>query len=414
MSSTVTKSQEQWMADTSDRIAEQDAQGKRILQLLEKVAAPDAKQSAAAASMMSSGHDGAKALTEQEKSFGDFLLSVARANKHSKAAHSRLTETYGSSIYNPVEGAHTQVLSEDTGNAGGYLVPQEYLNTLLVAAWESSIVRSRAFVQPMASRSIVIPALDHTTAPTAGNSAQHGGVKFTWGETDTAKTSTEPDLRQIELIAYEGNGYTEVGNALMADSGQSIGALLTRLFGETIAWSEDYAFLRGDGVGKPTGILGNAATKGVARGTSTTFKLAEAALMLGSLLPGSMGSNSTAWIMSITVLEQLIQLTDGTNVVWIPNARDPMPMTLFNIPVVWTEKLPALGTAGDVMLCDFSYYVIGDRQQTEIASSEHANFTKNQTVWRFSHRVDGKPWLNGTITMADTSTTVSPFVSLNA
>jgi HK97 family phage major capsid protein len=79
-----------------------------------------------------------------------------------------------------------------------------------------------------------------------------------------------------------------------------------------------------------------------------------------------------------------------------------------------TEKLPAVGTAGDIVLMDPSLYVIGDRQQLEVAASEHVNFLKNQMTWRVVERLDGQPWMDKYITLQDNSTTVSPFVVLHA
>ena len=77
------------------------------------------------------------------------------------------------------------------------------------------------------------------------------------------------------------------------------------------------------------------------------------------------------------------------------------------------EKLPALGTLGDLMLIDPSLYVIGDRQMLEIAASEHVNFLKNQMTWRVVERIDGQPWMDKPITLQDASSQVSPFVALN-
>jgi len=54
-----------------------------------------------------------------------------------------------------------------------------------------------------------------------------------------------------------------------------------------------------------------------------------------------------------------------------------------DVAVNITEKVPALGTTGDVSLIDPSLYVIGDRMQLEIAASEHVDFLKNQMTWRF-------------------------------
>jgi hypothetical protein len=41
------------------------------------------------------------------------------------------------------------------------------------------------------------------------------------------------------------------------------------------------------------------------------------------------------------------------------------------------------------------------------------SFLKNQLTLRIVKRVDGQPWLNGPITLADAATQVSPFVVLN-
>ena len=50
--------------------------------------------------------------------------------------------------------------------------------------------------------------------------------------------------------------------------------------------------------------------------------------------------------------------------------------------------------------------------ELEVAASEHVNFLKNQMTWRVVERIDGQPWLSGAVTLADGSSTVSPFVTV--
>src|SRR5262249_48001343 len=101
--------------------------------------------------------------------------------------------------------------------------------------------------------------------------------------------------------------------------------------------------------------------------------------------------------------------------VFMPNDVTGQPRaTLFGYPVERTEKLPALGTPGDVLLLDLRHYLVGDRQQVEIAYSDHYKFTNNQGTWRFVARCDGQPWMRAAITLADGSNTLSPFVGLTA
>jgi HK97 family phage major capsid protein len=90
-----------------------------------------------------------------------------------------------------------------------------------------------------------------------------------------------------------------------------------------------------------------------------------------------------------------------------------LPQAFLNgLPIFFTEKLPTLGTAGDVMLVDWSKYVIGNRMEMQIDVSNQYKFQNNQLCWRVITRCDGRPWLNDSIQDAN-GWTVSPFVYLN-
>lgn len=342
------------------------------------------------------------------KSFGEFLLAVALATSPAGKVDSRLR-----TIEAIMSSEEKAALAEAAGATGGFLVPTEFRAQLLAVAAEKAIVRPRAFTIPMATRSVQIPALDQTTVPTGG-SAFFGGMVFYWTEEAAAKTEAEPAFRQIELVAHELCGYSRASNALLADSAISLEALLTRLFGEGMAWTEDYNFLRGDGVGKPLGVINAGATIWVNRNTANDFKFVDAVTMVSKLLPSSYAAGRAVWVMSQSVMPKLYQMQDAASqYIWIPNAAQKGPGTLLGLPIIFTEKLPTLGTKGDVLLCDFSYYLIGDRQAVTIDSSIHERFRYNQRTWRCVERVDGQPWMSTYFTLADGSTTVSPFVGLD-
>jgi hypothetical protein len=209
---------------------------------------------------------------------------------------------------------------------------------------------------------------------------------------------------------------------------------LTQLFGQAITWYKEYAYLRGLGAGSsmPLGILNAPATIVQNRNTASRFLLADAAAMLGHLQIRSW--DDAVWIMHQSVMPQLIQMVGGgtigtpstTNIpgnqlAWVnpqptgevgPIAMKLPQAFLNGLPVFFTEKLPALGTKGDVMLVDWSKYVIGMRLDLQIDVSPHFLFRNNQLAWRVIARVDGKPWQNSFITDAS-GWQVSPFVVLN-
>jgi HK97 family phage major capsid protein len=348
---------------------------------------------------------------DKNHNFADWLLCVRHGNAK------RLEEEYGSSFADWGDASQKTAMTGMSGTAGGYTVPIEFLPRLLAAAAEQSVARPRATIVPMGSRTVQIPYLDVTNAPSSGDTAYFGGAVGRWTEEASLLNETEPSFRQLELVAHELSGYSLMSNTLLQDNAVGLEAVLMKLFGGIIAWYEDYGFLQGNGVGKPQGAFTAPAAISVSRsGGANTFVLADAAKMLGSLLPG-WKPETTAWVINPTVLAQLIQLASTAGfVVWLNQmeggAQKLPALKLLGLDVCISEKMSALGTARDVGLCDFGQYIIGDREMVEIAYSEHFKFTNNQATWRFVSRVDGQPWLRGKVTLADGTSTVSPYVYL--
>jgi HK97 family phage major capsid protein len=350
---------------------------------------------------------------DPKKNFGDWCLAVARKDRHYLEKH------YGSQF---VDYSGKAALAEASGTTGGYTVPPDFMEQLMTIVAENAFIRPRAFVTPMGSASMFVPYLDITTAPaSAGVSPFFGGVQMYWTAEAQQRQETEPAFKQMELKAWELSGYTISSNVLLQDSIIGLEMFLMNLFGMSIAWYEEYAFLQGNGVGKPQGMVTcpAAITSGPnsgARTGSNLVQFADIAWMWSKLLPHSWGN--AIWAFSPTVVPQLLQLKDGASraiFISIDQGITKTPSwSLLGRPAFPTEKLPALGTAGDIILIDPALYVIGDRMQIEIAASEHVNFLKNQMTWRVVERVDGQPWLEKPITLQDTSSQVSPFVVLHA
>jgi HK97 family phage major capsid protein len=343
----------------------------------------------------------------QGKSFGDWLLGVARNDR------AYLEKHYGSRFN---EWSQKAALGESSGAAGGYTVPPEFYQGLMQIVAENTFIRPRAFVMPMAGATLQIPYLDITTAQSAGVSPFFAGVQMYWTAEAQTRTETEPAFKQMELKAWELSGYSVSSNVLLQDSVIGLEKFLMTLFAKAIAWFEEYAFLQGNGVGKPLGMLTAGAALSVGRATSNLVQFADVAGMWAKLLPASWGS--AVWTFSPSVVPQLLQLKDGANraiFISIDQGITKAPnWSLLGRPAFATEKVPPLGSSGDLMLLDPALYVIGDRMSVEVAASEHVNFLKNQMTWRVVERVDGQPWMEKPITLQDGSTQVSPFVYLHS
>jgi len=234
-----------------------------------------------------------------------------------------------------------------------------------------------------------------------------------WADEASEKTVTTATFRKVELVAQKLIMYTRSSDELLDDSAISLADFLAGPFGfaGAIAWQEDYAFFNGTGVGQPLGVINAACTIGVNRAAANAIGYADLVNMLEHFLPSGRG----IWSVTQSGLSNLMQIVDPLgNYVWQPNAREGVPQTLFGYPVIFHEKQPAVGSNGDVLLADWRYYLIGDRQATTVESTQYDYWRYDQTSWRAVHRVDGQPWLSTWLTYQDGATTVSPFVILNA
>ena len=135
--------------------------------------------------------------------------------------------------------------------------------------------------------------------------------------------------------------------------------------------------------------------------------------MMASMFAGSF-SNSI-WICHQTTIPQLLTLSlavgTGGNVIPVMSETNGQ-FTMLTRPVLFTEKTEALGTKGDVLLVDLSQYCVGLRSGMSFETSIHIHFTTDELLSRIIERHDGQPLWNEALTLADGTTTVSPFVVL--
>jgi HK97 family phage major capsid protein len=298
---------------------------------------------------------------------------------------------------------------------GGFLVPETLRSQLLQIALESSVVRPRATVVPMESARVPFPMIDATT--NAGS--VFGGMIAYWGEEGAELTDSNPKFGKVTLDAKKLTGLSAVPNELLADSITSFSTLIETLWPQALAFEEDNAFQTGNGVDKPLGYRGsgNPAAVAVDRATNNEIDYIDIVNMFARMLPSSI--NRGVWTCSPDALPQLLTmaLTVGTggNSVFVVNASESMPLSIFGRPLLITEKGGQLGARGDLAFTDLTYYLVGDRQAMTADSSTDYKFGSDKTTFRIIQRVDGQPWLKSAITPANGSANkLSPFVELDA
>jgi len=273
---------------------------------------------------------------------------------------------------------------------GGFSVPEELVAGMLDASLESELVRPRAQVHPMKSATLKIWGFDSSTSA--------GGCLFGMSPQWMAETGTiaadEASVRMITLDAKKLALLPSASNELIAD-GVSFEEQLETAMIKALGWGMDYGFLRGTGAGQPSGVLGASCLITVAKLTGQlagTIDYRNLVMMFARLHPACV-SNSV-WVASPTTIPQLstLSLTVGVGGAPIPvMTSDSGQFIILTRPVLFSEKMSALGAVGDILLADFSQYAVGLRKEVSIDKSQHLGFQQDISTYRGIVRVDGQP-----------------------
>ncbi|GMA52062.1 hypothetical protein GCM10025857_34190 [Alicyclobacillus contaminans] len=297
-----------------------------------------------------------------------------------------------------------------TEGDGAILVPPQYRTDILMLQPETAIVRPRANVVPAGDppdAELMVPALDQS-----GTNGVYGGVEVQWIKEGDAKPDTTGKLREVSLTPYEVAATTVVTDKLLRNY-EAAQAFIGNLLTNAMMAAEDIAFLRGDGTGKPTGVINAPGTIAVHRATANQISYEDIAQMAAKLYAES--QSTAVWVANQSILPQLVTIRDAVgNYIFIRgDATRGIPNTLMGMPVVFTGRTATLGSKGDLILADFTKYIIKDGSGPFIAASPHVLFQQNKTMIKAFWNVDGKPWVNGPMTLEDGTTTVSPYVVLD-
>lgn len=138
----------------------------------------------------------------------------------------------------------TRTLITGVGNAGGYIVPPDYVNEIIELLRPLAVVRgSGARVLPMPRGTLTLPA--QASAATASYSSE-----------DTSITQSQQSLKQKVLSFKKLTALVPVSNDLMRYADPAADAFVRDDLVKIIALREDLAFLMGDGSqSAPKGML---------------------------------------------------------------------------------------------------------------------------------------------------------------
>jgi HK97 family phage major capsid protein len=274
-----------------------------------------------------------------------------------------------------LESATRAVLNTGTGSEGGYLVPEEYLTTVINKLLDRNVVRQNATVMRTNSTTN-IPLGDGR--PSFSIIAENGA----YGDTDAS-------FGQVVLGAYKLGGIIKASDELLTDSFTDVQSYLTGLIVEGIADTEETYFTTGTGSSQPTGLLtGGTLGKTTAGAAAVTL---DEMLDLKYALKAPYRMDAQFMMNSKTELA-IRKLKDSNGqYLWQPSLQVGAPNTFDGKPILINEKMPDIGTGNKFMLFgNFSYFMIGDRGGLEVKRLNELYSANGQVGWRVSKRFDSK------------------------
>lgn len=272
-----------------------------------------------------------------------------------------------------------KALSVANDPSGGYLAPTEYVNDIIKGVQLISPIRQIAAVRRTSQRSVTIPKRTGTFA------AQWVGEQATRTETTGAAVGVE------EIPVHEMYALVDVSNQDLEDSMFDLEAYLNNEFAEQFAKAEGLAFVTGNAVAKPEGLLTASGVSTVNSGSSGAFT-ADGVLNLSAALKTAYTANGT-WLVNRAGLYAIRKLKDTTNqYLWQPGLAGTNPATIDEMPYVEVPDMPAAAAASkSLALGDFKRaYQIVDRIEMAVQRDPFTQANVGNTRFLARKRVGGQ------------------------
>ena len=309
-------------------------------------------------------------------------------------------------------------MSEMDGSSAGILIPPQFANGIWARATSVSDIVGRCDTYNITSNSFV--ALKET-GDTQAAGTRNAGVRGYWLEEGQQGTSSKPSFKRDTLRLKKMMVLVYATDELLSDSPMAMEQYLTRKAGDEMAFMIGDALINGDGVGKPMGVLKSACLVSVAKetGQAADTVVTENIVKAYSRMYAPSRAKA-AWFHNQDCEPQLFTLTiavgtGGSSLVIPPggisNAPNP---SMFGKPMIATPWNPTVGDAGDVLLADWSQYLLITKGGVNSSVSIHLRFDYDETVFKFTYRIDGQPWWSAALTPFKSALTQSPFVVLAA
>lgn len=255
-----------------------------------------------------------------------------------------------------------KALSVGIDRDGGFLVtPQVSARTIQIVR-ETSPIRQLATVETISTDKLEIPRdIDDLT--------------FGWvGEQESRPPTTTPEIGIVNIPVHEMYAEPSATQKFLDDASINVEAWLAQKVGDRFARAEANAFMTGNGINKPRGILSypTALTDDLTRAWGTfqhilsgdATKLTVASILtLPFMLKEGYAANAR-WMMNrLGVMSMMGIVGSDGRPIWQPSLQEGVPTMLAGYPVTTAADMPVPGAgAKAAMFGDFGRtYTVVDR-----------------------------------------------------
>jgi HK97 family phage major capsid protein len=274
-----------------------------------------------------------------------------------------------------------KVMTVADPTTGGYFAIPEFTAELIKGIVEYSPIRSVARVVQTSARSKQWPK--KTTSAAAAWVAEIG----------TRAETTNPAFGLEEIPVHEMYAMAKVSRQDIEDAKFDLLGFLREEFSEQFGVTEGTAFVSGDAVGKPQGLLVNPSITGyTGTGTSSKIDADDLKRVLYTLKDAYAKQATWLWKRSSTLAISLLKDATAGYYVWQPGLQLGSPANVLGLPYVECIDMPAEGSSAKaVMVGDFRRgYIIVDRLDIEVMDDPYSSKSTGCVEFSARKRVGGQ------------------------
>ncbi len=284
----------------------------------------------------------------------------------SKSQHCEYSKAFGNYLRKGMdaglEALQTKALSVGSDPDGGYLVTPAMSSKIVQSVFETSPMRQISSVETISTDSLEL--IDDHDQAAAGWTAETGAISET----------NSPTLAKRNIPTHELYAQPKATQKLVDDAAIDVESWLSGKIADIFARKENTAFISGDGVGQPRGILTYAAgtswnqIEQINSGSNGAVT-ADAIINLFYALKDAYSKRAN-FLMNRTVVQsvRLLKQTSTNQYLWQPGLATGAPDTLMGVPVHMASDMPTATTGSlSIAVGDFQAgYQIVDRRGISI------------------------------------------------